>query len=108
MVARALARARGVDARIRLVPLRTRGYALSMSAGYELLLMIAGMHVLGLLCVAVLMVLAFRQGPGDYRRPSDYGSDDEENQIASIENAFELRHCDPLCTMNGSGFGMIA
>ena len=47
-----------------------------MSAGYELLLMIAGMHVLGLACVGVLMVLAFRQGPGDDRRPSDYGSDD--------------------------------
>lgn len=47
-----------------------------MSAGYQLLLMIAGMHVLGLLCVAVLMVLAFRQPPGDDRRPFDPGSDD--------------------------------
>jgi hypothetical protein len=47
-----------------------------MSAGYELLLMIAGMHVLGLAFVAVLMVLAFRQPPGDDRRPSDSGSDD--------------------------------
>ena len=48
-----------------------------MSAGYQLLLMIAGMHILGLVCVAVLMVLAFRQAPpGDDMRPSDPGSDD--------------------------------
>jgi hypothetical protein len=48
-----------------------------MSAGYQLLLMIAGMHVLGLVCVAVLMVLAFRQAPpGDDMRPYDPGSDD--------------------------------
>src|SRR5436305_14159829 len=47
-----------------------------MSAGYQLLLMIAGMHVLGLICVAVLMVLAFRQAPGDDMWPSDPGSDD--------------------------------
>src|SRR5437764_572015 len=47
-----------------------------MSAGYQLLLMIAGMHVLGLICVAVLMVLAFRQTPGDDMWPSDPGSDD--------------------------------
>ncbi|TMM04240.1 MAG: hypothetical protein E6G05_06460 [Actinobacteria bacterium] len=47
-----------------------------MSAGYQLLLMIAGMHVLGLVCVAVLMVLALRQPPEDDRRPSDPGSDD--------------------------------
>src|SRR5437762_7204845 len=47
-----------------------------MSAGYQLLLMIAGMHVLGLICVAVLMVLAFRQTPGEDMWPSDPGSDD--------------------------------
>lgn len=47
-----------------------------MSGGYQLLLMIAGMHVLGLGCVAVLMVLAFRQHPEEGPRRSDSGSDD--------------------------------
>ncbi|HEY2438132.1 MAG TPA: hypothetical protein VGH93_13200 [Solirubrobacteraceae bacterium] len=47
-----------------------------MSGGYQLLLMIAGMHVLGLGCVAVLMVLAFRQHPEEGPRRSDFGSDD--------------------------------
>jgi hypothetical protein len=47
-----------------------------MSGEYQLLLMIAGMHLLGLGCVAVLMILAFRQGPGDTEWPSDQGRDD--------------------------------
>jgi hypothetical protein len=47
-----------------------------MSGGYQLMLMIAGIHLLGLGCVAVLMVLAFRQGPSDAEWPSDPGRDD--------------------------------
>lgn len=47
-----------------------------MSGEYQLLLMIAGMHLLGLGGVAVLMVLALRQGPGEVHSPWERGSDD--------------------------------
>ncbi len=47
-----------------------------MSGGYQLLLMIAGMHLLGLVGVVVLLVLAFRQEPGAVEYPWEPGSDD--------------------------------
>ncbi len=47
-----------------------------MSGEYQLLLMIAGMHLLGLACVAVLLILAFRQGSEEPRGQTDRGSDD--------------------------------
>lgn len=47
-----------------------------MSGEYQLLLMVAGMHVLGLAGVAVLVVLALRQDAERDRRGSDRGSDD--------------------------------
>lgn len=47
-----------------------------MSGEYQLLLMIAGMHLLGLGCVAVLIVLALRQGSGETHGRTDRGSDD--------------------------------
>ena len=40
------------------------------------MLMIAGVHLLGLACVAVLMIPALRDGPDSPPRPSDGGSDD--------------------------------
>jgi hypothetical protein len=47
-----------------------------MSGEYQLLLVIAGMHLLGLGCVAALMIWAFRQGDGDAGWRSDTGRDD--------------------------------
>jgi hypothetical protein len=47
-----------------------------MSGEAQLMLMIAGVHLLGLACVAVLMVPALRDPPEAPPRPSDGGSDD--------------------------------
>jgi hypothetical protein len=47
-----------------------------MSADAQLMLMIAGMHLLGLVCAAVLILPALRDGPEFPPRPSDPGSDD--------------------------------
>jgi hypothetical protein len=47
-----------------------------MSGDVQLLLMIAGVHVLGLACVAVLMIPALRDGPLPPQGPSDSGSDE--------------------------------
>jgi hypothetical protein len=46
-----------------------------MSGDAQLLLMIAGLHLLGLVCIALLMIPALRAGP-DPPRPPDPGSDD--------------------------------
>ena len=46
-----------------------------MSGDAQLLLMIAGVHVLGLAIVAILMIPALRDGP-DSPPPSSDGSDD--------------------------------
>jgi hypothetical protein len=46
-----------------------------MSGQYQLLLMILGMHVLGLACVAVLVVLALRGGDEGLPDSGDSGSD---------------------------------
>ena|SRR5437588_1319643 len=46
-----------------------------MSGAAQLMLMIAGVHVLGLVCVAVLLIPALRDGPDSPPRP-DPGSDD--------------------------------
>ncbi|HEY1508958.1 MAG TPA: hypothetical protein VGF93_08170 [Solirubrobacteraceae bacterium] len=46
-----------------------------MSGEAQLMLMIAGMHLLGLVCVAVLIIPALRDGPGMPPHP-DSGSDD--------------------------------
>jgi hypothetical protein len=46
-----------------------------MSGEAQLMLMIAGMHLLGLVCVAVLIIPALREGPGFPPNP-DGGSDD--------------------------------
>lgn len=51
-------------------------YALPMSGEAQLMLMIAGVHLLGLACVAVLLIPALRDGPDSPPRPSDGGSDD--------------------------------
>lgn len=45
-----------------------------MSGDAQLMLMIAGMHVLGMVCVAVLLFPALREGPAP--PGSDSGSDD--------------------------------
>jgi hypothetical protein len=47
-----------------------------MSGEYQLLLVIAGMHVLGLVCVAALIALALRGDDEDLPGPGDAGSDD--------------------------------
>jgi hypothetical protein len=47
-----------------------------MSGESQLVLMIAGVHFLGLLCVAVLLIPALRDGPPPPRQ-SDSGSDDD-------------------------------
>src|SRR5690349_21903968 len=47
----------------------------AMSGEAQLMLMIAGMHLLGLVCVAVLIIPALREGPGMAPR-NDSGSDD--------------------------------
>ncbi len=46
-----------------------------MSGEAQLLLMIAGVHLLGLACVALLMIPALRDGP-DPPNSADGGSDD--------------------------------
>jgi len=46
-----------------------------MSGEYQLLLMIAGMHVLGLGCAVVLIWLALREGGDELPRSDGYGSD---------------------------------
>ena len=46
-----------------------------MSGEYQLMLMIAVMHLLGLVGVAVLMYLALRNDSG-HRRPGEFGQDD--------------------------------
>ena len=46
-----------------------------MSADAQLMLMIAGMHLLGLVCAAVLIIPALCDGPEFPNRPSDPGSD---------------------------------
>jgi hypothetical protein len=48
----------------------------AMSGEAQLMLMIAGVHLLGLACVAVLMIPALRDPPDSPPRPSDGGSDD--------------------------------
>jgi hypothetical protein len=47
-----------------------------MSGEAQLMLMIAGVHLLGLACVAVLMIPALRDMPDSPPRPPDDGSDD--------------------------------
>jgi hypothetical protein len=47
-----------------------------MSADAQLMLMIAGMHLLGLVCAAVLILPALREGPEFPPHHSDPGSDD--------------------------------
>ncbi|HUO74473.1 MAG TPA: hypothetical protein VMU39_27125 [Solirubrobacteraceae bacterium] len=47
-----------------------------MSGEAQLMLMIAGVHLLGLACVAVLMIPALRDGPDSPPQASDGGSDD--------------------------------
>jgi hypothetical protein len=47
-----------------------------MSGEAQLMLMIAGVHLLGLACVAVLMIPALRDRPDAPPRSSDGGSDD--------------------------------
>jgi hypothetical protein len=47
-----------------------------MSGDAQLMLMIAGMHFLGLVCAAVLIIPALRDEPGFPPRRSDPGSDD--------------------------------
>jgi hypothetical protein len=47
-----------------------------MSGEAQLLLMIAGVHLLGLACVAVLMLPALRDPPGSPPNSSEGGSDD--------------------------------
>lgn len=47
-----------------------------MSGEAQLLLMIAGVHVLGLACAAALIVPALRDRPESGAEPSDPGSDD--------------------------------
>jgi hypothetical protein len=51
-------------------------YAFNMTGDAQLMLMIAGVHLLGLACVAVLMIPALRDRPESPPRPSDGGSDD--------------------------------
>src|SRR5436305_1029447 len=46
-----------------------------MSGDAQLMLMIAGMHVLGLVCAAVLIIPALRETPDLPPRRSDPGSD---------------------------------
>src|SRR5690242_13618557 len=46
-----------------------------MSGETQLLLMVAGVHLLGLACVAILLLPALRDSPGT-PPPSDSGSDD--------------------------------
>jgi hypothetical protein len=48
-----------------------------MAGDVQLMLMIAGVHLLGLGCAALLMIPALREGPSPPPRPSDSGSDDE-------------------------------
>jgi hypothetical protein len=47
-----------------------------MSGDAQLMLMIAGMHLLGLVCAAVLIIPALRDNPELPPRRSDPGSDD--------------------------------
>ena len=47
-----------------------------MSGETQLLLMVAGVHLLGLACVAMLMLPALRDGPGGSSSSSDSGSDE--------------------------------
>lgn len=47
-----------------------------MSGEAQLMLMIAGVHLVGLACVAVLMVPALRDAPDSGTRPPEDGSDD--------------------------------
>jgi hypothetical protein len=47
-----------------------------MTGDAQLLLMIVGVHALGLACVAVLMIPALRDGPDSPPRSSDSGSDE--------------------------------
>jgi hypothetical protein len=47
-----------------------------MSGEYQLLLVIAGMHLLGLGCLGALMLWAFSQDDGEAQWRSDTGSDD--------------------------------
>ncbi len=47
-----------------------------MSGEYQLMLMIAVMHLLGLVGVGVLIYLAFRHDSGHQRRPGESGQDD--------------------------------
>jgi len=47
-----------------------------MSGDAQLMLMIAGMHLLGLVCAAVLIIPALRDNPDLPPRRSDPGSDD--------------------------------
>ena len=47
-----------------------------MSGDYQLLLMIAVMHLLGLACVVVLIVVAMREHDDDMRGHGETGSDD--------------------------------
>jgi len=47
-----------------------------MSGETQLMLWIAGVHLLGLGCVAVLLIPALRDNPGSPPRPSDADGDD--------------------------------
>jgi len=47
-----------------------------MSGEYQLMLMIAVMHLLGLIGVGVLIYIALRHDPGQQRHPGESGHDD--------------------------------
>jgi hypothetical protein len=47
-----------------------------MSGESQLMLMIAGVHLLALVCVAVLLVPAFRETPDSSEPPPDQGTDE--------------------------------
>jgi hypothetical protein len=47
-----------------------------MSGAYQLMLMVAVMHLLGLIGVGVLIFIALRQGPGQQPHPGESGQDD--------------------------------
>ena len=46
-----------------------------MSAGVQLVLWIAGVHLVGFVCIAVLMLPALREDPGSPGRNSDDGDE---------------------------------
>ena len=51
-------------------------YALRMSAASQLMLWVAGVHLVVFACVAALLIPALRENPDSPRGPSDSGSDE--------------------------------